>query len=305
MWPSNYGLLFFCCFSLILSCGPPTEELSHSILHRAGEPYTLDAVALFPGTEEPVAVGGNSFLSGYIYYQAGDSIGPKRFFAARAMGNTVVATGLDGYWYEVTETGIRLIDKGPIFKAIRDFEISSEISIAVTGKSLGQGSILRVSDDYSTSVDTNLMHEVLAVTTACGGIVTGYGGIFRHTGEQWQYVDSPADFYTDISVEGETCVAVGIGGSIIRSTDCGRTWSVALKISSSLTQLPQIEAIDHRSGLWVCVGDDLILASTDQGLNWQRYQLSENYHMSDVAIADDRRLYITTFEGVLLEVSGL
>ncbi len=286
----------------MIACGDDQEVIPHDILHQSTlDDVALDAVAVTSdGTV--LAVGGRSYEFGYIVRNTtGGQEGPKRFFTLQEQDSTWVATGIDGYWYELTDSQSTAIDRSPIFKPIRDFAFDhGGDGLAVSVNDIGTWEIYTLGSDFSTSIDTVLEHELLGVSTACGGIVCGYGGLFKQYATGWQYKSTPADFYSDIAVADEGLYAVGLGGQVINSNDCGETWTSVYKTNGTLSQLPQLEAIAYRDGYFAIAGDDAIITSTD-GSNWQVYTTDTPYHFSDVAISHDK-LYLTTYGGALIAV---
>lgn len=297
--PHAIGLLIVIVLS---GCSGGHTVLSHQVLHQSTiDDVALDAVAVNDdGTV--IAVGGRAYEFGYVVRNTqGEQVGPKRFFALRRRDSSWISTGIDGYWYSVTSTAATAIDRLPIFKPIRDFAFKESGSgLAVSGKALATGEIYTLDDSYRTVIDTVLEHELLGVTTSCGGIVCGYGGIFKRYDDTWTYISTPADFYSDIVVAGDDLYAVGIGGQIIRSADCGDTWSSVHQAGASLSQLAQLEGIDYRQGYFAVAGDGIIITSRD-GKSWDTYTTDTRYHYSDVAISDTR-LYLTTYDGALISV---
>jgi hypothetical protein len=68
-----------------------------------------------------------------------------------------------------------------------------------------------------------------------------------------------------------TCIAVTIEGSIIRNTgDIGETWTVVY--TTIACGLEGGIATDG-NGVWCAAGDDYIVRSTDDGLNWAEYDV--------------------------------
>ena len=70
-----------------------------------------------------------------------------------------------------------------------------------------------------------------------------------------------------------TCVAVGVRGTILRSTDGGRTWRSQPNPSSGISgtvPLGGVAVACPSPSTCVVVGEDTILRSTDGGRTWRR-----------------------------------
>ncbi len=94
---------------------------------------------------------------------------------------------------------------------------------------------------------------------------------------------------TAIVRAGAALVAVGDYGTIIRSTDDGKTWQQArVPVASPLTS---VHFVNERSG-WAVGHGGVILASVDGGATWQVQKvLDERPVLLSVHFADERRGY--------------
>lgn len=110
-------------------------------------------------------------------------------------------------------------------------------------------------------------------------LVGQQGSILRsEDGYAWEYTATPTLNQLN-AVAGDAksgvLVAVGHGGTLLRSADGGRSWQPPLGIETSegvnLTQVNLTEIIHHPAkDLWLAAGThNAILRSADQGLNWR------------------------------------
>ena len=77
---------------------------------------------------------------------------------------------------------------------------------------------------------------------------------------------APKSLLLAVTRAGDTLVAVGDRGHVLRSADQGRTWTQSLTPTQAL--LTGVSFVDARHG-WAVGHDGVILATTDGGLTWQ------------------------------------
>jgi len=77
---------------------------------------------------------------------------------------------------------------------------------------------------------------------------------------------APKSLLLAVTRAGDTLVAVGDRGHVLRSADQGRTWTQSLTPTQAL--LTGVSFADARHG-WAVGHDGVILATTDGGLTWQ------------------------------------
>ena len=87
---------------------------------------------------------------------------------------------------------------------------------------------------------------------------------------------------------GQTVIAVGERGRIIRSTDSGRTWE--LTPSPTGATLTGITFADDQSG-WVVGHDGMILHTRDGGVTWNQQHNDKTISFLDVLALDNHRAY--------------
>lgn len=116
---------------------------------------------------------------------------------------------------------------------------------------------------------------------------------------------APRMLLLDGVVAGNTTIAVGERGTILRSIDSARTWQAAA-VPATATLTGVSFAADARQG-WAVGHDALILATTDGGLTWRKQWQGENLSDSflDVLALDEKHviavgafgLYLSTADG--------
>ena len=107
----------------------------------------------------------------------------------------------------------------------------------------------------------------------------------------------------DGTVVGSEIVAVGDGGTILRSTDSAKTWQKS-EVSAQSTLTGVSFAADSRHG-WVVGHDALILASADSGQTWQKQWQGANQAawFLDVCALDEHRVIAVGKNGLYMETS--
>jgi len=102
-----------------------------------------------------------------------------------------------------------------------------------------------------------------------------------------------------IAPDGRLALAVGWGGTLLRSTDAGATWQ---PVTSGTQQILNRIAIAPDGRLALAVGDNgTLLRSTDAGATWQPVTSGTQQTLGGIAIAPDGRLALAVgWGGTLL-----
>jgi photosystem II stability/assembly factor-like uncharacterized protein len=103
----------------------------------------------------------------------------------------------------------------------------------------------------------------------------------------------------DAQVFGQTVVAVGAGGHILRSTDSGHTWQLAQ--TPTLATLTGVHSPDGQHG-WAVGHDAIILHSEDGGLTWTTQYQGPDLQVSflDVCFLDVQTGFVAGAYGQFL-----
>lgn len=122
----------------------------------------------------------------------------------------------------------------------------------------------------------------------------------RDSGLTWQQVDSPPVYHFDLAVRAPVAVAVGGGGSIVRSSDACESWeAIDLGLDNMLRGVAFAD-----SATAVAVGSDgLILRSSDAGRSWARIDSGTLYHLRSVAFADPKNGLAAGYYGTVLRTA--
>lgn len=97
-------------------------------------------------------------------------------------------------------------------------------------------------------------------------------------------------------------LAVGAGGSILKSVDGGENWLA--KTSGTLNNLNSIKFYD--SNLGICVGEaGTVLLTTDGGENWTSQNAGAAATLTDVYFTNSATVWIAGFNGTILNTTDL
>ncbi len=103
------------------------------------------------------------------------------------------------------------------------------------------------------------------------------------TGWQWLNPLPQGNDLFSVAVLGpDTVIAAGAAGTIIRTNDGGKSWSVLPRFAGS-TPIEAVRFVDHHFGYAVNEGG-VILRSKDAGLNWSVIGLIDEVSLHDVGI---------------------
>jgi photosystem II stability/assembly factor-like uncharacterized protein len=146
--------------------------------------------------------------------------------------------------------------------------------VAVGGAAWEHGKILRVFSDGSRQLDT-FRQSLYGVTFSDSNTLhaVGYGIILRSTdgGKKWTISDAKGDFFQSVSFpDTQTGYAVGQKGTILKTTDAGKTWQ-SLRNGNAITAAnAPFRAVFFADILRGCiVGDEGLLWFTrDGGATW-------------------------------------
>jgi photosystem II stability/assembly factor-like uncharacterized protein len=93
------------------------------------------------------------------------------------------------------------------------------------------------------------------------------------------------DLYAVKLASGGRAWAVGAFGTILHSTDGGRTWS--RQAAPTTEPLFGVDVLDDHHG-WIVGRAGLVLATTDGGATWQQQSSSTEKHLFDVDFVDEK-----------------
>jgi len=112
--------------------------------------------------------------------------------------------------------------------------------------------------------------------------------------------ESPRVLLLDAALAGSEIVAVGEGGTIVRSADSGGSWTPASSFTTA-TLTGIAFAPDSLHG-WAVGHDALILATSDGGRTWQKQWQAKNLELSflDVCALDAQRVFAVGAFGLFL-----
>ncbi|MBC8042686.1 MAG: T9SS type A sorting domain-containing protein [Rhizobacter sp.] len=223
------------------------------------------------------------------------------FSTVAAKGNGVSATQGFGSAVAVGVGGtiLRSADGGTSWQSVSSSNTSTLLSVAVASNFSGAAS------------KSNGSQSVSGLGSA---IAVGVGGTILRSadgGTNWQSISSnvsaalnsislSTDFSTvaakgngALSTQGfGSAVAVGVGGTILRSADGGANW---VNVSSSVTNLDNITAplttdllsvefVDETIG-YACGKNGVILQTNDGGLSWRQQPSGTTADINDIAVS--------------------
>ncbi|MDT8322627.1 MAG: YCF48-related protein [Bacteroidota bacterium] len=125
------------------------------------------------------------------------------------------------------------------------------------------------------------------------GLIVGNKGTIRRTidgGGKWTGPKSGTDLeLTSVSFgDDSTAIIAGINGTILRSSDYGKTWEqVYASIPISIYRLSGVRHLTRDHVIIVGYGG-IILESTDAGLTWTPQESNTSYHLEAVSFVDER-----------------
>jgi photosystem II stability/assembly factor-like uncharacterized protein len=152
----------------------------------------------------------------------------------------------------------------------------------------------------------------VTIALAClGAVAASPARAYVPDGNQgwyWQ-MPQPAGTLSDVTFADASDVwAVGMGGTILHSTDAGATWSA--QQSGTLAELDSVSFADAQHG-WVCGNSDLLdpgigtlLATTDGGASWtDRTPSGLSAALSNVSFVDAQDGWVGTSSGHVLRTT--
>jgi photosystem II stability/assembly factor-like uncharacterized protein len=125
------------------------------------------------------------------------------------------------------------------------------------------------------------------------GLIVGNKGTIRRTvngGEKWSSGTSGTDLeLTSVSIgDDSTAIIAGINGTILRSSDYGRTWEqVYASIPISIYRLSGVRHLTRDHVIIVGYGG-IILESRDAGLTWTPQESNTSFNLEAVSFVDDK-----------------
>jgi photosystem II stability/assembly factor-like uncharacterized protein len=140
-----------------------------------------------------------------------------------------------------------------------------------------------------------------SVRSGSVGIVVGDRSIyFRTTAGAWQPLARGEVLYGVYMVDDATGWAVGTGGTILKTTDAGASWT-AQPAGTSAT-LYGVHFVDAQRG-WVVGSGGTILATRDGGTTWQRQQAGTSADLRSVWFTSAEEGWIVGHGGVILRTT--
>jgi photosystem II stability/assembly factor-like uncharacterized protein len=141
------------------------------------------------------------------------------------------------------------------------------------------------------------------MSSACFRLLLVAGGFVLGLVPAWAETVVPNMLLLDGALVGERLLAVGERGTILNSSDHGKTWQgLASPVKSTLTAISF--APDGRHG-WIVGHDALILATTDGGSTWGKQWQGGNLTDSflDVLALDERHVIAVGAFGLCMETT--
>ncbi len=229
-------------------------------------------------------VGGETWSKG-IYFQVNqqlashaDSLAPKRLNAiCLDKKNNLYAVGYTGYFLTKSADSLADWQSNHLFDnlhVLRDIDILNDsFGVAVAGVSYHNGFLISLGKKHHTmridTVEESL--RAIAVINDTHAIAVGYGAIYQlQPGGDWTRLPYIGDFYVDVDFPTSTTgYIIGNAGSILKSTDGGKTWKHLIQKNtySSKRGFRAVHFVDEKLG-FIAGENGLLWKTKDGGKNW-------------------------------------
>jgi photosystem II stability/assembly factor-like uncharacterized protein len=149
------------------------------------------------------------------------------------------------------------------------------------------------------------LHAALGATA--GVFMVGDHGTILFTNWTWsswttQPTGTTDDLYAIFGYANGTLVAVGSGGTILRSVNGGSTWSPRASLSTATLRAGSVSKVN--ASVMVVTGDGgTVLKSTDGGLTWCHLDAGTSVDLLGVTALDDDRYIVAGRGGLLLSTA--
>ncbi len=245
-------------------------------------------------------VGGETWSNGFYFQVNGqlashaDSLAPKRLNAiCLDSKNNLYSVGYTGYFLTKSADSLANWHYGHLFDnlhILRDIDMLNDtMGVAVAGVSYHNGFIFNIAQDLKTVRIDTLEESLRAVSVISNtnAIAVGYGAIYkRQINGDWDRLPYIGDFYVDVDFPTPTSgYIVGNAGSILKSTDGGKTW---IHLIEKNTYSPNrafraIHFINEDTG-FITGEKGLLWKTTDGGLNWIIAKGLPDIEFHDIAV---------------------
>lgn len=272
-----FVFLFF-----LMSC-QEEEQVSYTIF-PTGSTDEINAIH-FLGDQMAVAVGGKNWIRGILSFSFDqglhwntDSVYDKQIFSLTSYHDQeLTAAGIDQRCYKILGQQISIL-KGHLYRFYRDLSYIDQNGLFLCGGEAFTQGYLDLLDlrthTYQEVFHTNRELNAICRLDSLHWIVTGFGMMFRSEdqGTTWDSLIL-RDHWLDISrVDEKTAVAIGINGSIIKTSDAGKHWE-KLRNGNSIwvrdIPLRCVEFLNDREGI-VAGENGFVSITRDGGSEWTR-----------------------------------
>lgn len=139
-----------------------------------------------------------------------------------------------------------------------------------------------------------------SVRSASIGVVVGDRTIYFRTPAAWQPLARTEVLYGVYLVDDATGWAVGTGGTILKTTDGGASWTA--QVSGTSATLYAVHFVDPLRG-WVVGAGGTILATRDGGATWQRQEAGTSADLRSVWFTSANEGWIVGQGGLILRTT--
>lgn len=214
-----------------------------------------------------------------------DSLTNKSIFDLYSNGQTLYGVGTDGYIF-FGQDELKL-SRTKYWGMLRACAAMGNEFIAVGGKDFNKGWIYKINQELQVDSAFTFDNEILDVlcykSNTC--IACGYGIILTSNdlGLSWQRSPENGDYYNSIAMNAnEEIFIVGYNGTIVKSSDLGKTWNKLKNGHSPLATNNPFRTIKFHENKGVIVGDNgLILISYDDGNQWENISIDSDLDLFD------------------------
>ncbi len=231
--------------------------------------------------------GGSRFSNGVVLYTTDggsswkihDSVSLYVLNGIKSIGNSIISVGHTGkvvYSYGAKDSFA--IGQTSGWEELYAVDVKDTLRLMVGGNSYGAGVMYRQKTDGSGDWDRMPMKQLLTDVTILNDTLAfacGYGAIYRSedAGKSWLLLNATGDFFKSIRfANAHVGYAVGYAGTILRTSDSGRTWK-RLRNGNSLFNanwhFNTICLLDENH-LFVAGSNGILLESTDAGKSWRK-----------------------------------
>jgi hypothetical protein len=162
-----------------------------------------------------------------------ETVSNKRVFTFFEDGDFLKAAGTDARIYEdIHVDGDWPIRKLPAWGLIKDVIKTPKGYLAVGGKSFSKGYIyvLDANMEWVSEIITD--QEISAIEEGFSGnyILSAYGSLmFLDADYRINHLPVDGDFFTDLSIQGQSGLCIGSNGTLLKTVDGGQSWSTIEK----------------------------------------------------------------------------